>query len=639
MTKMDVQLAAATDRPVRRPPGPERAGLAIEPPRYSVDFVDRRSGLGAGLSAPGAPAPAAAAAASPDPAQRVSGAATPGAPVLLRRHAGAGEAAVDRAEVGAALGQRGQGAMLPAALRQDMEARFKVPLHRVGVHTNATAAAAAAAVCSNAFTCGDDIFFAASTYDPAGHAGRQLLAHELAHVVQGRQGRVAAGASPRVSRPDEPLEREAESVAARVVSGGEAGLGPAASTSSSSSGALMRDAAPRDGLDASMVQVVSFVRPPPLPTRILKPGHTYKNILGGDETVGDGNISISSGGFTLTAAAALVDGVVLSDKPEPRIDVGFIQTVVSSTRSAVYKKGGAVVAERIQGGPTAPTRDARGDRDFKPFYSGSQALNNTSPVVEISLGDQPRFESPVEFAGGKIAETRGKDVFNTAVGFKRGDTIVKLHPIEWSVDWDASLDGAQDFEKDAKGADQNHGFTSRDLKEGQGTFITTGRNAVEVANDTPDLDVFHTVEAAKTQSGSTLLRALLPARAHDPATAANIVEALRQKTVLFDVTLKSVKKANMVFADKVDCWAQCHKTSATHRRELGSGDSVTIQVGLWEVLDPDKLTRGEKLKIWAGAEGHLGGDIELPYPFVGTAQIDSSSGSAGVYRVSVAISG
>lgn len=612
MTRANEQLqpATATDRFVGATG--ETRGVAIEPPRYSVDFVDRRAGLGAGLSAPG---------------------------VLLRRHAGAGEAAVDRAEVGAALDQRGRGAMLPAALRRDMETRFKVPLHGVGVHTGATAAAAAAAVCSHAFTCGDDIFFAAGTYDPACDSGRRLLAHELAHVVQGRQGRVAPMTSPRVSRPDEPLEREAESVAARVVGGGEAGLGTAPAAATSSSGALMRDAAPRDGLDASMVRVVSFVRPTPLPTRILKPGQAYKNILGGEETVNEGNVSITSGGFGLTAVAALADNLVLSDKPEPRIDAGFIQTVVSSQRSAIYKKDGAVVAERIQGGPAGPTRDARGDRDFKPFYSGSQGLNNSSPVAELYLGDQPRFESPVELGGGKIAETRGKDVFNTAVGFKRGDTIVKLHPIEWSVDWDAKLDGAQNFEKDAKGADQNHGFTSRDLKEGEGTFITSGRNAVDVANDTPDLDVFHTVEAAKTQSGSTLLRALLRARAHDPATAKNIVEALRQKTVLFDVTLRSVKKANLVFADKVDFWAQCHKTSATQRRELGAGDSVTIQVGLWEVLDPDKLQRGEKLKLWAGSEGHLGGAVELAYPFVGSAQIDGSSGADGVYKVSVDISG
>ncbi len=119
------------------------------------------------------------------------------------------------------------------------------------------------------------------------------------------------------------------------------------------------------------------------------------------------------------------------------------------------------------------------------FSPATGVMRWATPAVEIYLGDQLRFETPVEFAGGKIAETRGKDVFNTAVGFKRGDTIVKLHSIKWAVDWDAKLDGAQDFEKDGKGADQNHGFTSRDLEEGEGTFITGGRNAVGVANDTP----------------------------------------------------------------------------------------------------------------------------------------------------------
>lgn len=41
-----------------------------------------------------------------------------------------------------------------------------------------------------AFTCGADIHFAPGRYNPHTHEGAQLLAHELAHVLQQRTGRV-----------------------------------------------------------------------------------------------------------------------------------------------------------------------------------------------------------------------------------------------------------------------------------------------------------------------------------------------------------------------------------------------------------------------------------------------------------------
>jgi hypothetical protein len=41
-----------------------------------------------------------------------------------------------------------------------------------------------------AFTSGSDIYFAPGQYDPTTPEGLRLLGHELAHVVQQRQGRV-----------------------------------------------------------------------------------------------------------------------------------------------------------------------------------------------------------------------------------------------------------------------------------------------------------------------------------------------------------------------------------------------------------------------------------------------------------------
>jgi hypothetical protein len=81
----------------------------------------------------------------------------------------------------------------------------------VRVHTDDGAAALARSVSARAFTVGSDIFFGPGEYQPATPAGRELLSHELVHVVQQR-GAPRSGPLT-VSQPGDALEREAEDVA------------------------------------------------------------------------------------------------------------------------------------------------------------------------------------------------------------------------------------------------------------------------------------------------------------------------------------------------------------------------------------------------------------------------------------------
>jgi Domain of unknown function (DUF4157) len=55
---------------------------------------------------------------------------------------------------------------------------------QVQIHTNARAEAAAASIQAKAFTAGRNIVFGEGAYAPATTTGKQLLAHELTHVVQ-----------------------------------------------------------------------------------------------------------------------------------------------------------------------------------------------------------------------------------------------------------------------------------------------------------------------------------------------------------------------------------------------------------------------------------------------------------------------
>lgn len=69
---------------------------------------------------------------------------------------------------------------------------------------------------------GDRIVFADGRYDPQGGAGRRLLAHELAHVVQQRGSPIVPQARLAISAPDTPAERAADAVAGAVSTGAAA---------------------------------------------------------------------------------------------------------------------------------------------------------------------------------------------------------------------------------------------------------------------------------------------------------------------------------------------------------------------------------------------------------------------------------
>ena len=78
------------------------------------------------------------------------------------------------------------GAPMPRDVRAYFEPRFGHDFSHVRVHTDGDAAQAAHSIQARAYTVGRDIVFGAGEYSPATRAGRHLLAHELAHVVQQR---------------------------------------------------------------------------------------------------------------------------------------------------------------------------------------------------------------------------------------------------------------------------------------------------------------------------------------------------------------------------------------------------------------------------------------------------------------------
>jgi len=79
---------------------------------------------------------------------------------------------------------RGPASPLEADTRRPLESQFHTDFSRVRVHTDVKAARSARAVGALAYTVGRDIVFGAGSFSPRTRSGRDLLAHELAHVVQ-----------------------------------------------------------------------------------------------------------------------------------------------------------------------------------------------------------------------------------------------------------------------------------------------------------------------------------------------------------------------------------------------------------------------------------------------------------------------
>jgi hypothetical protein len=86
------------------------------------------------------------------------------------------------------------GTPLPAAVRAKMEPHLGADLSAVKVHADGESGQAAKQLGARAFTTGTDVHFRAGEFSPGSKEGDRLLAHELAHVVQGsRRGKQRAG--------------------------------------------------------------------------------------------------------------------------------------------------------------------------------------------------------------------------------------------------------------------------------------------------------------------------------------------------------------------------------------------------------------------------------------------------------------
>lgn len=83
---------------------------------------------------------------------------------------------------------KGDGRPLPTKTRVEMESQFGVDFRNVRLHTGNDASRLTNSMKAEAFTSGKDIYLGEGKFQPESTQGRELLAHELTHVVQQATG-------------------------------------------------------------------------------------------------------------------------------------------------------------------------------------------------------------------------------------------------------------------------------------------------------------------------------------------------------------------------------------------------------------------------------------------------------------------
>ena len=115
---------------------------------------------------------------------------------------------------------RGGGQTLDSRVGSQIGQVLGSDLSGVRIHTDSSADTLNRSLNAKAFTHGSDIFFSRGAYNPRSSSGKELLAHELTHVVQQGGGKASRTQTKLTVGPaGDPYEREADRVAKQVVKG------------------------------------------------------------------------------------------------------------------------------------------------------------------------------------------------------------------------------------------------------------------------------------------------------------------------------------------------------------------------------------------------------------------------------------
>ncbi len=325
--------------------------------------------------------------------------ATPDGRVLVARELAD---AVDELRTGRVPGRRvgppSSGDAVPDEMRARFERRTGASVAAVRVHTGPWSQHLAAELQARAFTVDRDIHFGAGEFRPGTPEGEQLLAHELTHTLQPRSGGPTPPRAFTHGEQDERAEREADAVAAAVLSRSQAV--PAISS-------------PRAPV-AMQPKKKAKAKPPPKPKPI--PFSLFATRF--DATVdAAGVVTVKpvarAGGWTFTAAGANAVAAARTDDNLEYVHAsGTTDPLVERTTISVPAAGPATVApiEAVLGNPPTLTIALLGP---KRAANRKSVVVNTATIEQLDLPAAAISFTPAD--GDAIHLGRGGDawVFTT----------------------------------------------------------------------------------------------------------------------------------------------------------------------------------------------------------------------------------
>jgi hypothetical protein len=137
---------------------------------------------------------------------------------LIAQRNGQGPAELDEETAGRIDRARSGGQALDRSMQEEMGGALGYDFAGVRAHTSPEADDLSRELGAKAFTTGQDVFFREGAYDPGSTAGRELIAHELSHVVQQGTGQVQGGGRMTVNAPGDVHEQRADA-SARAATG------------------------------------------------------------------------------------------------------------------------------------------------------------------------------------------------------------------------------------------------------------------------------------------------------------------------------------------------------------------------------------------------------------------------------------
>ncbi len=303
----------------------------------------------------------------------------------------------------------GPGKPLDPAVRASMEARFGADFGAVEVHVGEQAAAAASAAGAKAYAVGRHIVFGEGYYAPHSMAGRALIAHELAHVVQqGRGGPAPAG--------DGSLEAAAEQAAVAATEGhgsvaveGASGAGMARQDETEEERKRRQNADAQPAADSS-------------PGGAVDPG----NFPFANPTSSIGIIPQDATDFDFTLGLSLISGIPNPVAGRPSLLGGGLNMAQFSFRNQMFTPGldlGLAIGASYlsQGGPYA--KDFAGSYYFSPSFHYGRKFDGSdfgwAVYAQPSLGFRQGAGVPSNYPG--LISAQGTGVFgyepDSGVGF------------------------------------------------------------------------------------------------------------------------------------------------------------------------------------------------------------------------------